>query len=211
MATRRINLLPPDLAQRRKTRQMAAAIAVAGAGLVAILMLVYGVQELRLHGERSRLEAQQERNADLQAEVSRLEEFDRLQRELRQKTALLTDLTQNEVRWSVVLADISLVIPSDVWLTNFSGSVTIQAQEEGAAEEGETPLGTLELAGTTFSHADVAKWLTRLAGVDGFTFPYLSLSTKAAIDETPIVNFNSSAQLAEAAFRRNQRGAERTL
>lgn len=210
MATRRINLLPPDLAQRRKSRQLAAAIGVAGIGLVAILMLVYGVQELRLRGERSRLEAQEERNDDLRAEVARLEDFDRLQNELQQKTSLLSDLTQQEVRWSVLLADISLVIPSDVWLTNLSGQVRIATGDEGG-EEDEATLGSIEMNGTTFSHVDAAKWLTRLVGVDGFSFPYLTLSVKASIDETATVNFNSSVQLSEQAFRRNQRGAEPRL
>lgn len=203
MAARRINLLPPDLAQRRRIRQLGAAIGAAGLALVAVLALVYVVQEVRLRGERGRLEQQQDRNAEIQAEIAALQEFGALEQQLQRRIALIQDLTADEVRWSVVLADISLVIPPDVWLTQFSGSLTPQ-------EEAET-IGSLEMGGTGFGHPDVAAWLTRLGRVDGFAFPYLSLSQRAQIGEVPVVNFNSSVQLSLQALRANQRGAERDL
>jgi hypothetical protein len=61
----------------------------------------------------------------------------------------------------------------------------------------------------TFSHLDVAKWLTRLAGVDAFTDVYLSISSKAVIGPTSVVDFNSSVSLSDQALRRNQPGAGR--
>ena len=203
MAARRINLLPPELAARRRVRQTGTAIVAASIALLALLALVFVVQQVRLHGVERSLDRQEDRNTDLQAQVSRLSEFQRLDAELRQKTALLSDLTDSEVRWSVLLADISLVVPSDVWLTTFTGNVSAGESAPG------TSLGSIEMAGTTFSHPDVAKWLTRLSGVDAFEFPYLSLSAKAKIGDTNVVNFTSSVQLGDAALRQNQRGAAR--
>jgi len=120
-------------------------------------------------------------------------------------------LTADEVRWSVILADVSLVIPSDVWLTNFAGAVSASAGQRPEAGAAASAPGTIQLTGVTFSHLDVAKWLTRLAGLQEFANPYLSLSSKAAIATTQVVNFNSSVDLSEQAFRKNQRGAERPL
>lgn len=201
MASRRINLLPPDLAQKRRLRQIGAAIGAAGLALVAVLALVYIVQEVRLRGERGRLELQEDRNAEVRAQIAQLRDFGELQEQVEAKTQLLEDLAADEVRWSVVLADISLVIPADVWLTQFTAQLS--------GEEGQ--VGGIQLAGTTFSHVDVATWLARLARVEGFTAPYLSLSTKSSLGSAEVVDFSSTVQLSEQALRRNQRGAQRQL
>jgi len=210
MSTRRINLLPPEREQQRRARQLTTTIVAAGVALVLVLVIVYAGELVRAHSEKNKLKAQQDQNALLQAQVSRLSSFDQKERELAQKTQLLSTLTQNEVRWSVVLADVSLVIPSNVWLTNLTGTVTATS---GPAVPGSTasPLGSIQLTGVTFSQVDVAKWLTRLAGVDAFANAYLALSSKGIIEQTPVVTFNSSVQLSPDALRKNQRGAERGL
>jgi Tfp pilus assembly protein PilN len=209
MTTRRINLLPPERAERRRTRQITTTIVIAGVVLIAVLALVYVAEIFRLNSQKSALDAQQAKNATLQSQVAELNSFSQLETQLKAKTTLLSNLTQDEVRWSVILADVSLVIPSDAWLTNFTATETAAGTQSSPGATGTTPLGSIQLTGTTFSHLDVAKWLTRLAGVDAFTNTYLSLSTKSTIGATNVVEFNSSVQLSELAFRRNQPGAER--
>ena len=199
---RQINLLPPEIAQRRRARQITVALGAAGLGLVALLIILFLVQAARLSGERGNLEDAKRQNAGLQRQISGLQSFATLQQTLRTKEQLLDRLTSNEVRWSVLLNDISLVIPSDVWLSNLSGSV--QAPAPGTPA-GSAPVGTIQVTGNTFTHLDVAKWLSRVAGVREFAFPYLSLSAKAATT----VTFNSSLQLSQTALRRNQPGGKR--
>lgn len=206
---RRINLLPPELAERRRERQITTTIVAAGVALVVLLGLVYAAELVRLNGQKHTLQTQQATNATLQGQVAQLSQFQQLEGQLQSRSSLLTNLTQDEVRWSVVLADISLVIPSDTWLTNFTASENATGTQAAQGTTGSTPLGSIQLTGITFSHLDVAKWLTRLAGVDAFTNAYLSLSTKSTIGPTPVVNFNSSVNLSDPALRRNQPGAER--
>jgi len=210
MTTRRINLLPPERAERRRARQTTATIVAAGVVLVVLLALVFVAEVFRLNGQKHSLETQQATNADLQSQVAQLSQFQQLETQLRQKKTLLTNLTSDEVRWSVILADLSLVIPSDTWLTNLTATETANSAAPPApGTTGAVTLGSIQLSGTTFSHLDVAKWLTRLAGVDAFTNSYLSLSSKNVIGVTNVVNFNSSVQLSDQALRRNQPGAER--
>jgi Tfp pilus assembly protein PilN len=210
MTTRRINLLPPERAERRHARQITTTIVAAGVVVIAVLALVYVAEIFRLHSQKNALDAQQAKNATLQSQVAELSSFSQLETQLQAKTTLLSSLTQDEVRWSVILADVSLVIPSDTWLTNFTAAETAAGTQSSPGATGTTPLGNIQLTGTTFSHLDVAKWLTRLAGVDAFTNTYLSLSTKSTIGATNVVEFNSSVQLSDLAFRRNQPGAERS-
>ncbi len=204
---RQINLLPSDIAERRRARQMTLLLAAALLGLVALLVLVFVLQGARLSGARGDLEAQERANSRLERQVNQLQGFAQLQATLRTKEQLLGQLTVNEVRWSLLLNNISLVIPSDVWLTNFSGSVQAAATAPGAAT---APVGTIQVSGQTFTHLDVARWLSRLAGVDEFLFPYLSLSAKTESESLQtLVDFNSSVQLDQDALRRNQPGGLR--
>jgi Tfp pilus assembly protein PilN len=204
---RQINLLPSDIAERRRARQMTLLLAAGLFGLVAILVLVFVLQAARLSGARGDLEAQERANSRLERQVNQLQGFAQLQATLRTKEQLLGQLTVNEVRWSLLLNNISLVIPSDVWLTNFSGSVQAAAAAPGAATG---PVGTIQVSGQTFTHLDVARWLSRLGGVDEFLFPYLSLSSKSASDTLQtLVDFNSTVQLDQDALRRNQPGGLR--
>jgi Tfp pilus assembly protein PilN len=203
---RQINLLPPEIAQRRRVREVTILIGAAGLAVLALLIVVFFVQTARLASERGRLEDVQSQNAALQRKVDSLQALAQLETTLKTKEQLLGQLTQNEVRWSVLLNDVSLVIPSDVWLTNFSGS--IQASLGATLPPGE-PVGNISLAGSSFTHLDVAKWLSRLALVREFTFPYLTLSSKTGTPAQELVAFNSSVQLSSAALRRNQPGGER--
>jgi Tfp pilus assembly protein PilN len=204
---RQINLLPSDIAERRRARQITLLLAAGLLGLVAIMVLVFVLQAARLSGARGDLEAQERANSRLERQVNQLQGFAQLQATLRTKEQLLGQLTVNEVRWSLLLNNISLVIPSDVWLTNFSGSVQAAAAAPGAATG---PVGTIQVSGQTFTHLDVARWLSRLAGVDEFLFPYLSLSSKSDSETMQtLVDFNSSVQLDQDALRRNQPGGLR--
>ena len=130
---RQINLLPSDIAERRRARQMTLLLGAGLLGLVALLVLVFFLQAARLSGARGDLEAQERANSRLERQVNQLQGFAQLQATLRTKEQLLGQLTVNEVRWSLLLNNISLVIPSDVWLTNFSGSVQAVAAAPGAA------------------------------------------------------------------------------
>ena len=207
---RQINLLPSEVAQRRRAREITLLIGAAGAALIALLVLVYLVQTARVAGERGELEDVRKENAALQGQVNDLQAFAQQQKTLQTKQQLLTTLTQNEVRWSVLLNDISLVIPSDVWLTNFTGSVQTSTGQRGPVEAN-VPIGTISLGGSTFTHLDVAKWLSRLSVVREFAFPYLTMSAKGVVGDQPVVSFNSSVQLSRDALRRNQPGGERRL
>lgn len=205
---RRINLLPPERAQRRRARQMTTTIVTAGVVLIGLLALVFVAEVLRLNSQKNSLKAQQTIIASKQAELAQLSQYQQLEAQLQQKTTLLNNVTQDEVRWSIVLADISLVIPSDTWLTNMTATENVAAGSAGPGAPAQA-LGSIQLTGITFSHLDVAMWLTRLSGVDAFANPYLSLSSKGTIGPTTIVNFNSSVDLSNAALRRNQPGAAR--
>src|SRR5207249_3274899 len=96
---RQINLIPPEIAHRRRAREITLLIGAAGLALVAVLVLVFLVETARLAGERHKLDKAKAQNQALQIRVGQLENVATDQQTLQNKQRLLATLTQNEVRW----------------------------------------------------------------------------------------------------------------
>lgn len=196
----RINLLPPEILERQRYRRRTVLVGVAGAFVILVLIGVYLLQAQRLAGVQDDLDAQLAINAQLQQEIGDLQEFAELEAELAANRELLAQLLVNEVRWSGVLRDISLVIPGEAWLTGLNGTVVTPGAEEVPTEELETGLiGQIALDGFAFDHRVVALWLSRLEEIEGLVNPWLSTSERTQIGETDVVQFNSSVDISEAA------------
>lgn len=195
----RINLLPPDIKERAKIRRRTTLVLFGGAGALVLLFLFYLVQQGRLAAVRGDLEAQQDANRQIQARIGELQRFDELLVELDDTRSVAAALLADEVQWSSILRDISLVIPGQTWLTALTGAVE-ELQAGGAAAEG--LVGQISFNGFALTHRDVALWLTRLEDVAGFANPWLSNSQKTSIGTTEVVQFTSSVDISDQALAR---------
>jgi Tfp pilus assembly protein PilN len=175
--------------------------------VLAALGAFYFVQQMRLNDLERDLAEQQAENDRLRGEVAELQEFDQQQRELAASQDLLNALLADEVRWSGVLRDISLVIPGQTWLTTFNGQITQEAEATTQPAEGPSGLiGQISFNGFGLSHRAVALWLTRLEDVEGFANPWVSTSQKTEIGLQEVVQFTSTTDLSEQALARSQGG-----
>ncbi len=211
---RRINLLPPELAEKRRTRQLLGGMVAAGVGLIVLLVLVYVGQQARLSSQKDRLTEQERRNGVLQRQVAQLGQFSRQQDELKRKELLLNAITKNEVLWSSILTELSLVIPPDDWLTNFTG--TLVAGTGGPSTPGvAASIGSLQVNGCTLvppdgDHLNVAQFLVEIAKPLSFSDdPFLTLTAKG--ESTCPIQFNAQIQLTDDARRARQPGRERRI
>lgn len=196
----RVNLLPGEIRERQIVRRQAVIVGVVGALVIVALGAFFVLQVVRLNAVRSDLEAQEQRNEQLRQQIAELQRFDELQREAEEARALLAALLADEVLWSGVLRDISLVIPGSTWLTGLTGE---SGAADAAAPEGPTGLvGQISFNGNGLDHRSVALWLTRLEDVQGFVNPWLSNSQKTLIGEQEVVQFNSSVDLSQDSLAR---------
>lgn len=204
-----VNLLPREVAERQRVRRFTAAVG-AGAGVAVILLaFVYTLQVGRLHAAQQALAAQQARNAGLQQQISSLQRFHTLKQEVTDKQALVTGLTQGQIMWSGVMKDVSSVIPTQMWLTQFNGSLTSATTGTPApgasgtaapsATTGANLVGTLQFSGYAMAHTDVADWLDRLAQVKGWANPWVSSSQKTTSGNTIVVQWTGTVDLTSAA------------
>ena len=221
----RINLLPPELYERQRTRRRTAAVIALGVIVLAALGGFYFLQVMRENAVQADVEAQQAENARLQGEINELQEIDQLQQEIDATRGLLTALLSDRVLWSGVLRDVSLVIPGQVWLNGLTGEVgapgateatttatptttgtTTTTTTTGQAQAGPALVGQISFNGYAFTHPDVALWLSRLEDVRGFVNPWLQNSTDTVIGTQTVEQFTSSVDLSEQALARRRAG-----
>jgi Tfp pilus assembly protein PilN len=223
----RINLLPPELYERQRTRRRTAAVVVLGVIVLAALGGFYFLQVLEENSVQADVDAQQAENSRLQGEINELQEIDLLQQEIDATRGLLTTLLSDRVLWSGVLRDVSLVIPGQVWLNGFTGQVgapvvtgatttattatsttagTTTTTTPGQAQAGPALVGQISFNGYAFTHPDVALWLSRLEDVRGFVNPWLQNSTDTVIGTQTVEQFTSSVDLSEQALARRRVG-----
>jgi Tfp pilus assembly protein PilN len=203
----RVNLLPGEIRERQRVRRRGGAVAVVGVLVLAALGAFYFLQQMRLNDLERDLAEQQAENDRLRGEIAELQEFDQQQRELAASEDLLNTLLADEVRWSGVLRDISLVIPGQTWLTTLNAQITQEAEATTQPAEGPSGLiGQISFNGFGLSHRAVALWLTRLEDVEGFANPWVSTSQKTEIGLQEVVQFTSTTDLSDQVLARSQGG-----
>lgn len=198
----RVNLLPPEITQARRLRRTKVGLA---AGLVAVIAGVGGAYVVQVNAknqakddltqaqaEGARLQAEQAKYADVPRTIAAIDRA-----ETTRETAMA-----NDVEWYRTLTNVSLTLPSNVWLTNLTLQVGTGAS--GAAATPATPLaggvGTVTAVGTAMDHPDVATWLDVLGRQPGMSDAYFSSSKKKEIGSKSVVDFSSTATVTDEAL-----------
>jgi len=196
------NLLPADLARDGARRLPVPAIAAVAAGLA-----VAGVMAMLYTGAHKTVVSRQAELDTLHAQIASVPQPKPVtttvspalgtEKDARQ-TALDSALT-GRVAWDTVLRELSLVLPSDVWLQTLSakaGAGTATPDPSGAAPA--TSSMGLTLTGYTYSQAGVARLLSRLALVPKLSNIQLQSSTSTTVETREVVSFSIAANVADS-------------
>jgi Tfp pilus assembly protein PilN len=196
-----VNLLPPDILAAQRQRRMAGVVALAGVGVIALIILFYLLQVGKVGGIRSDIERQERTNASLQKQIDDLQAFDELRARAQAKQELLNSVFADEISFSGLLMDISRVIPTNAALT----SMTAASQEPAPTTGGNTLLtGRIDVAGLALDYDTLASWLTRLERVRGWVNPWI---TSIADPATGPITYTSGVDLTTAVVTRRGRQA----
>lgn len=189
-----VNLLPPEILAAQRQRRLAGVVALAGVGVIGLILVFYVLQLGKVGGIRSDIDQQKQTNKGLQTEIQKLREFEQLRARAQAKQKLLNDVFANEISFSGVLMDISRVIPSTAALTSMSAT----SQEPAPTTGGSTLLtGRIDIAGLALDYDTIASWLTRLERVRGWVNPWV---TSIADPETGPITYSSGVDLTTAAL-----------
>ncbi|HUR51636.1 MAG TPA: PilN domain-containing protein [Mycobacteriales bacterium] len=194
----RVNLMPPEVAEARAMRRVQMGLGAAGLAAVAVVGLLYVSASHSVSSAESDLADSKTQTTALQGQVAKYKDVTATINAANAAQAQLVTAMGDEVRYSQLLNDLSLAVPSTVWLKNLSfASTAPTAAAPGAAPvsyNGALPIGTMTVSGIGFSHDDVALWLDAVAGLSKtFANPYFTNSTEALIGSRKTVNYQATA------------------
>ena len=208
----RVNLLPSEIKKGQETRRRFVLFVMAGIALILLVIAFWFLQSMRLSDVQSDIDAQEQTNASLQQEINGLQKYEQLQTEAQQEQQLLDTAYANEVSFSGMLLDVSKVIPSDTYLTNFASTLAAPAAAAGSTSSSTsststtttTFVGTMSFSGETLHFASLSTWLNRLGDVQGWANPWTSnVTADSAV--AGAYQFDTSVDLTQDAL--TQRGA----
>lgn len=175
---RPVNLIPPE--DRRggqaPLRTGPFAYVVLGALVIALLGVTALVLADNQISERKAEVAELTReDAAAKARAERLAAYTQFQILSEQRVATVSSLADSRFDWERVMRELSLVLPSDVWLVALSASATPGVSVGGGSGGGSsglraaTPGPALELSGCAAGQESVAGFVTALRDIDGVT------------------------------------------
>jgi Tfp pilus assembly protein PilN len=196
---RAVNLLPKSQTRSRRRRKSTPWALVVGLAGTAVASAAIGAAFLQASGTAA---DRQEELADVSAQLAALpkpkpvqNDDSALATERNQRAVAVASAFAYHVSWDRVLRRLALVLPDDVWLTSLT------AQAPAAPGVGTRALGVsasstgMTLMGYTYSHAGVARLLSRLSVLPDLTSVQLQTSVLAEIGERQVVQFTILANV----------------
>jgi hypothetical protein len=189
-----VNLLPPEILEGHRARQVAALAAAGCAVVLALIFMFYLLQAHRLSGVEADVQTQEVANQNVQTQINALQDYATLQTAAQEQEQLLVAAYAGEVSFSRLLMDVSRVIPSDMALDSLA--IQLSTPNSGASTTTTTTfVGTLTATGTAANVQSIATWLTRAEQVAGWANPWAS---NASLDEqTQHYTFSSTVDLTD--------------
>ncbi|HWA66087.1 MAG TPA: PilN domain-containing protein [Mycobacteriales bacterium] len=192
----RVNLMPPEIAEGARLRQVQLASGLCVVLALAIVVLLYLHAHSGVSSAQSSLDQAQQEQTSLQSKLASLASVQQTFADVQAKQGLLAEAMGQEVRWSYVLNDLSLRMPSNVFLTSLAVTEsTTPGTAPPAAGSAPVQIGTITFGNVGLRHDDVATWLDALAKERGFYSPLFTSSTESAAGTRGYVTFASSAEL----------------
>ena len=203
---KRIDLLPPEQrvkASRERGLLWAILILVA---VVVALGLVFVGQNSQVADKQAELDGLTAQTAAVQQQALALRPYAEIQTTRTAMTQAAKGIYDSRVPWSTILQEVSLVIPENVRLQSLSGTVPASMLPGPAVPPAPAAAATTDLTftGTSYTHTDVAEFMTRLGLIPQLSNVQLTSSTGAAATGatdttatavTPTVTFTVTASL----------------
>jgi Tfp pilus assembly protein PilN len=177
-----VNLLPPDILQGQRYRRLTLTVLAVGAVVLALIVGFFLVQVGKLGSVNDDVADAKRNNTLLQTQIDSLQKYEDLQVQAQQAEGQLAAAYAGEVSFSGMLMDLSRVIPSDMYLTTFTATITAPAPTTGTTTTTTPLIGTMSMGGEAIGFDSLSEWLTRLEMVQGWVNPWMpTISADSAV------------------------------
>jgi hypothetical protein len=195
----RVNLLPREAEDRERERRLRGGLIAGGVGLLLILAGLYALQLWRVGQAEEELRLAEERRAELQQELNRLQEFEALQQRRDEAVGVVETAMSHEASFAGILQDVAAVMPNDAALSELSVNVAAEPQPEADFAVGGPAWGTITGSGETVGgHAPgVERFIVQFDKIAAFFDVHVSSST---VDEEGFATFSFESHLGPEIF-----------
>jgi Tfp pilus assembly protein PilN len=163
-----VHLLPPEVATRKKGRQLRRRVGFVLAGVIVLVVAGVGLASASLLAAQAEMTAAQSRAAELVQQTAKYSDVTKVQTDVKaiQDAQILG--TSQEISWAPFIAELQRTMPgsmriysisADLEKTSTSGAVAVPLQ--GAR------IATVTVT-VTSSQDEISTWLTTLPGLTGF-------------------------------------------
>jgi Tfp pilus assembly protein PilN len=179
----RIDLIPPEVVEKHKSRRIIAIIVIAFAALFGISLIVYLITLSQTIMAGNRVDIIKNENTKVQTYTQKLKPYQDRKQALDERQGIIETMTADQVQWSSILNDISMVVPNDIWLKSvkFDLSEILKAKDTTAATAATAPKPPITIVGYAFNHAAVARWLVHLNEINQFRGVWMDYATEQTI------------------------------
>jgi Tfp pilus assembly protein PilN len=170
----RADLLPDEITDARRVRQMTRKVAVGLVAVVALVICGYGVSAWQTSRAKNGLADVQRTSASL---ISQQRKFAPLVLVQSQAAAIKVELTKlmvGDLSWTDLLATLRKSAPAGMTITTITGSATVGTATDAATgglsilnHSGKPQVGTLTISGTAPDKNSVAAYIDALTKVPG--------------------------------------------
>lgn len=184
----RINLLPPEILEKRRGERRVVYIVFGLLGMIALLGAVWLFLTIQVQSRESEKASKEQQAANLRVQAEHFKIFEDKQNDLRAREAVADTALANRVNWSKLFTELSLVLPADVWLENMSADQAQGLTLAGWATDSDTDSPDV-------GHKAVAKVLVRLNDIRELSNVWLTSSRKAAFRQQDAISWTVSASV----------------
>jgi Tfp pilus assembly protein PilN len=197
---RAINLLPRDDARRgpQRTQWIVLVPVVAAVLLAAGLSAAFLSASGKVKDKQSELASLQQTLQTIPTpDAAKVQSRTALAADKQARVSALTSALSRRVAWDRVFRELSLVLPDDVWLATLSAKAPVSSSVATApAPAGSNVAATgFALDGYTYSHAAVARLLSRLSVVPDLVNVQLQKSAREQLNGADVVHFTIAADV----------------
>lgn len=168
----RINLLPPEILERRKYERFYPIVFIAAGVLLAIVLITWGVLRFAVSSSNSELQSVEQNASDLRAQADNLAVFELKEKELAARQKVADQALLGRIDMGRLAEEISLVLPEEVWVA------TIDCNEQTGLSANlwaPDPLGQSSAEG----YKAAASTLVRLSALDSLYDVWLGQASVA--------------------------------
>lgn len=184
----RVNLLPPEILERRTAEKRIGWVAVGAIAVALVLAGVWATAAYQLQVRKEELASIQQQTQAVQAQANQLAIFEMRAGELDERREVVLSALGGRVDWPGLLDEVSLVLPSDLW-----AQTIVVDEDAGLSVAGyavDSPSDTPDQG-----HKAIAKGLVRLADLDSLYDVWLLNSAKTEYAEQDAIQFTFSAKV----------------